>query len=168
MTSHPDDADADATRRSDGVRQTAPSADLLARSTLAHVDYQDTFVVDVGSAALDRTAEEWARTVFEGAAAPVRAALVTGWQALGLRLGRLSSDQHVLGWALRCNEPDSALLAANGSLGISGELLFERQPDTLMFATFVRLDYAAASTMWATDRPVHERVVPQVLSRVAE
>lgn len=149
-----------------GVHQITPPLDLLDRTTLVDVDYQDCFIVDVGPALCVRTAEQWARAVLEEASTPTRRALVTGWKGLGLRLGPLSSDKHVLGWLVRVNDPDWVLLAADGRLGITGELLFERRHDTLRFATFVRLDNPAALAVWAGTRPVHEQVVRQLLTRV--
>ena len=53
-------------------------------STLSRVDYEDAFVVDVGG---QRTAQEWARAVFNDAPLAVRARLVSGWMGLGLKLG---------------------------------------------------------------------------------
>jgi hypothetical protein len=42
----------------------------------------------------------------------------------------------VLGWEVRRSSPDVALLGASGRLGLSGELLFERQQQhTPLFAT---------------------------------
>lgn len=160
------EVDSGATVRPDGVRQITPPPDLLDKTTLVDVDYQDCFLVDVGPSLSARTAEQWARTVLEEAPAPMRRALVTGWKGLGLRLGSLTSTEHVLGWLIRANDPDRVLLAADGRLGITGELLFERQPDTLRFATFARLDNPAAQAVWAGTRPVHERMVRRLLSRV--
>lgn len=161
------EVDSSPTSRTGGVRQIAPPPDLLDRATLVDVDYQDCFILDLGSSLSARTAEQWARAVLEEAPAPMRSALVAGWKGLGLRLGPLTSEEHVLGWLVRANDPDRLLLCADGRLGITGELLFERQVATLRFATFVRLDNPGAHAVWAGVRPVHERMVRQLLSRVA-
>jgi hypothetical protein len=55
-------------------------------------DYEDCFVVGVGHNR-ERTAEEWARAVLEGAPLEVR----RGWRLLGLRLGPLRGADRVLG-----------------------------------------------------------------------
>ena len=62
---------------------------------------------------------------------------ITGWPLLGLQLGPLTSDKHVLGWTILTNSPDEVLLFADGSSGIVAEMLIERQRDTLCFASFI-------------------------------
>ncbi|MDT5233193.1 MAG: hypothetical protein QOI39_3693, partial [Mycobacterium sp.] len=47
------------------VRQVAVPPAARALSTLARIDYADTFVLDTGPD--DRTPEEWARAILEGA-----------------------------------------------------------------------------------------------------
>jgi hypothetical protein len=144
------------------VRQvTLPSA-ARALSTLSRVDYEDAFLVETGPAD-DRTGEQWARAILEGAPASTRSALSRGWAALGLRLGSAHSDRFVLGWEVRRSTPDLALLGASGRLGLSGELLFERQQHTLLFATFVQLDNRIARGLWARIAPRHRQVVRDLL-----
>lgn len=75
------EADSGATDRPGGVRQIKPLPDLLDKTTLVDLDYQDCFVVDVGPSISDRTAEQWARTVLEEAPAPMRGAMVAGARA---------------------------------------------------------------------------------------
>ena len=80
------------------------------------------------------------RAILEDAPMSTRKALSRGWSALVLRLGSTQSDRFVLGWQVLCSTPDVALLGASGRLGLSGELLFECQQHTLLFATFVQLE----------------------------
>jgi hypothetical protein len=150
----------------DGVRQIAVPLAARARTTFSRVDYEDAFLVDTGSVT-DRSGEEWARAVLEGAPADTRRDLGTGWFALGLRLRSIGSDRSVLGWEIRHSTPDFALLGASGRLGISGELLFERQPNGLLFATFVRLGNPPARLIWTGVAPRHRVVVRQLLTRAA-
>jgi hypothetical protein len=160
--------------RSDGRRQ--PSTEVVRqidvpaaareRTTFSRVDYEDAFLVDAGSAH-DRTGEEWARVVMEGAPAETRSELGRGWSALGLRLRPVGSDGTVLGWEIRDSTPEIALLHASGRLGISGELLFEQQPDGWLFATFVRLGNPLARVTWARVAPRHRAVVRHLLTRAA-
>jgi hypothetical protein len=72
----------------------------------------------------------------------------------------------VLGWRVRERTPDAVLLGAAGRLGLSGELLLERDGDTLRFATFVQLDGRAARLAWAGTERVHDAVVRTLLARV--
>jgi hypothetical protein len=73
----------------------------------------------------------------------------------------------VLGWEVRRNDSDLALLGAPGRLGLSGELLFEPGQDTLVFATFVQLDNPVARAMWRCIAPHHRKVVRHLLERAA-
>jgi hypothetical protein len=148
------------------VRQVTLPPAAGALSTLARVDYADAFLVETGPAH-DRTGEQWARAILEGAPASTRNALSRGWAALGLRLGSTESDRLVLGWEVRRSTPDFALLGASGRLGLSGELLFGRQQHTLLFATFVHLENRIARGLWARIAPRHRQVVRGLLEHGA-
>jgi hypothetical protein len=141
------------------VRQIEMPEDARALCTLARIDYEDAFVVPT---AADRTAEQWARALLEAAPARLRARLLSGWSALGLKLERDRGS--VLGWEVRRNTPDAVLLGAGSRIGMPGELLFMREPRGLLFATFVQHDNAVARRVWARVEPTHVRVVRQVLS----
>jgi len=134
--SHPDDPHVEALGT---VRQVTPPPTARALSTLSRVDYEDAFLAGTGPAQ-DRTGEQWARAILEDAPMSTRNVLSRGWSAIGLRLGSTQSDRFVLGWEVQRSTPDVALLGASGRLGLSGELLFECQQHTLLFATFVQLE----------------------------
>lgn len=140
----------------------AVPADARALSTLAHVDYEDAFLVE-GMPVHERTAEQWARTVLEQAPIGMRSALQTGWSAIGLKLGVGTSDRFVLGWEVRRSTPDFVLLAADSRIGMPGELLFKRERRALLFSTFVQHDNAAARALWAGVEPVHVPIVRRIL-----
>jgi hypothetical protein len=159
--SHPNDPHAEALGE---MRQvTLPSA-ARALSTLCHVDYEDAFLAGTGPAQ-DRTGQQWARAILDDAPMSTRNALSRGWSALGLRLGSTQPDRFVLGWEVRRSTPDVALLGASGRLGLSGELLFERQQHTLLFATFVQLENRIARALWAGIAPRHRQVVRDLLEQ---
>jgi hypothetical protein len=147
------------------VRQVALPPAARELSTLSHVDYEDAFLIETGPAQ-DRTGEQWARAVLEDAPISTRKALSSGWSALGLRLGSTQSDRLVLGWDVRSSTPDVALLSASGRLGLSGELLFECQQHTLLFATFVQLDNRIARGLWAAIAPRHRKIVQDLLEQM--
>ena len=148
---------------SGAVRQVPVPATMRRLSTLARIDYEDGFVVEIGSAD-ERTPEQWARLTLEDAPAARRSSLLLGWSALGLRLGPTAGAGHVLGWEIRRSTADHVLLGLRSRLGMPAELLFARRRRTLFFATFVQHENAAVRAVWAKVIPVHVRVVPELLA----
>jgi hypothetical protein len=148
------------------VRQVPTPAAARALSTLAHVDYEDAFLVEIGPGQ-DRTPEQWVRAILEDAPIITRSALLSGWLALGLELGSPRSDGLVLGWEVRRSTPDFALLGASSRLGLPAELLLRRRRQTLLFATFVQQENHIARAVWAGVAPVHRPVVRYVLEQAS-
>jgi hypothetical protein len=70
------------------------------------------------------------------------------------------------GWELRHNTPEFALLGAGSRIGMPAELLFKPQRDTLLFATLVQHQNAAARAIWAPVVPMHQRVVRDLLGSI--
>jgi Protein of unknown function (DUF2867) len=149
------------------VRQVEVPSVARALCTLAHVDYEDAFLVEIGPVQT-RTAEQWARAILEDAPAVTRSALLRGWSTLGLQLGPTGSDGFVLGWEVRRSTPDFVLLGASGSrLGLSAELLVKRDGEWLLFDTFVQKENCLARAAWAGVEPVHGPVVRQLLQQAS-
>jgi hypothetical protein len=146
------------------VSQISLPADARALSTLSRVDYEDAFIVDAGA---ERTAEQWARAVFNDAPLAVRARLVSGWIGLGLKLGGPWSARRVLGWKVVQVSPSVMLLAANSWLGLDAELLFRSQPGGLLFATLIRQNNPAARAVWSRMTSTHQGVVHSLLEHAA-
>jgi Protein of unknown function (DUF2867) len=142
------------------VRQVALPPAARALSTLSRIDYLDAFFVDTD---LDRTGEQWARAVVEDAPPIVRRRLLRGWYWLGLKLGSPRTSSRVLGWEIRRSTPDFVLLGAGSRLGLTGELLFKREPGGLLFATFIQQRNVVARTVWARIAPTHRRTVRSLL-----
>jgi hypothetical protein len=149
------------------VRQIAVPASARGVGTLSRIDYADAFLVDV-AATQRHTGEQWARLVLEDAAAATRRSLVSGWSAIGLRVRRGRSDDHVLGWQIRQSTPDHVLLGADSRIGLPGELLFQRRADGLLFCTFVHLANPVARTVWAGVTPIHVRTVRNLLEQAGQ
>lgn len=145
------------------VRQIPVPAAARARSTLPAIDYADAFLVETG-ATDGRTAKEWARAILEGAPAALRRSLRSGWRALGLRHGPTGRPGYVLGWKVRRRTPDLVLLGATSRTGMPAELLFEREPERILFCTFVRHENAAARAVWARVELGHPAVVRYLLA----
>jgi len=146
------------------VRQVAMPPAARGLSTLPHVDYEDAFLVETGPTQ-DRTGEQWARAILEGAPILTRSALLLGWSALGLRLSSARSGRYVLGWNVLDSTPGFALLAAGSRLGLPAQLLFKRKRHTLLFCTFVQQENAIARAVWTGVEPVHRQVVPHLLEQ---
>ncbi|MFJ8390908.1 hypothetical protein ACIQ9Q_41830 [Streptomyces sp. NPDC094438] len=138
--------------------------DAHALSTLARIDYENALVTDLDPAQ-DRTAEQWARTVLEEAPSDMRQALTKGWTALGLQLGPAQGEGFVLGWPVRHSTPDVLLLSADPTLGLHGQLLFQRRSHTLLLAAFIQLDSERARALWAPAEGRHPHVMHQVLEQ---
>jgi hypothetical protein len=115
------------------ARQVALPPAARALSTLPRVDYDDAFLVETGPAQ-DGRAEQWARAMLEDAPSAMRSPLRWAWSALGLQVGSTGSDRFVLGWEVPRSTPDFVILGAGGRLGLSAELLFKRQQQTLLYA----------------------------------
>jgi hypothetical protein len=85
------------------------SEELRQLDTLAEPDF--VYGCAVSPSANDhRTAEQWARSVFEDMPRPLRAFIVLGWVAiLRLRLGPRPSPSHMLGWSVLSTTPTTVL-----------------------------------------------------------
>ncbi|HEY7623063.1 MAG TPA: hypothetical protein VH834_25025 [Solirubrobacteraceae bacterium] len=147
------------------MTQIAVPADARALGTLARIDYADAFLVAVDSAQ-KRTGEQWARAALEAAPDEMRRTLQRGWAALGLKLGMAPRDRSVLGWPIRRSAPEFVLLGTDSRIGMPAQLLFQRRPDALLFATFVQQDNAIARAAWGRVERVHVPIVRRLLERL--
>ena len=147
------------------VRQMDLPSSARALSTLARIDYCDAFLFDVGSTH-DESAEELIREILEGAPLAVRTQLLSGWSAIGLKVGN-TSERSVLGWEVRRTVPDHVLLGAESRIGMPGELLLNKEGDALLFATSVAQRNLIARAVWAVTEPVHVRVVRDILDQAS-
>ena len=146
------------------VTQISLPVDARALSTLPRIDYHDAFRVDSN---IEHDGEQWARAVLEDTPLAVRARLLSGWAALGLRLGPPWSERRVLGWRIERRTPAFVLLGARSGLGLRGELLFRREPHGLLFATLIQQSNPAARAVWAAITTTHQEVVDSLLTHAA-
>jgi hypothetical protein len=149
--------------RHETVRDVAFPPSFRALTTLPRVDYTDAFVLAT-PAGSERTGVEWARAVLEEAPAETRRMLRRGWFALGVRLGSPDDRRRVLGWEVRRSSPDHAVLAADSRLGMEAEVVFERRPGALLFATVMKLNNPLARFVWTAFSPQHRKVVRHLLA----
>jgi len=147
------------------VRQITPTSATREPNWLGRIDYADAFTVDVDDPR-QRTAEQWMRAMLEQAPWSMRLRLVAAWSALGLKLG-LPGPNRILGWEVRCSEPDFVLLGADSRIGMPGQLLLRREHGRLLFATLVRHDNALVRTLWQSVVASHVDTVAVLLTRLA-
>jgi hypothetical protein len=149
-------------------------ADLRALSRFPYTDYEDTFEVAIAPGR--RTAEQWARAVFEGAPAGMRTLLSIGWRLIGLQLAPPRLTGHVLGWRIVKNSPDVVVLQARSIAGLTTRLVLQvdavgcdsgQSSTELRFATFVRCDGLVGKALWFGVAPLHRLVVSRVLGGAA-
>ena len=87
-----------------------------------------------------------------------------GWCALGVRLGSPDDERRVLGWEVRRTSPDHAVLAADSRMGMEAEVVIERRPGAVLFATIIKLNSPLARIVWTLFSPQHRRVVRHLLA----
>jgi hypothetical protein len=143
------------------IHQAQLPAGARALCTLRRVDYEDAFRVE--EPGLPATGEGAARAILENARKRTRVQLVAGWLALGLRLRTPGSTDTVLGWPIVARAPEYVVLSADGRLGLSGQLLFLREHDTLWTATWVAQHGPFARVAWARIEARHRHVVESLL-----
>ncbi|KUI47658.1 hypothetical protein AU198_23970 [Mycobacterium sp. GA-1199] len=146
------------------VQQVPPAEALLTASTLGRIDYTDAFEVGIEHP-LQRSAEEWLRTILEGAPLHTRIRLLAAWSAIGLKLRTPGSAGSILGWEIRKRDAGFVMVGARSRIGMPGELVLRRENDGLLFATFVRHDNLIARRLWATIETSHVQTVRSLLER---
>jgi Protein of unknown function (DUF2867) len=134
-------------------------------SRFSRTDYADTFEVAITPG---RTAEQWARAVFEGAPAGMRTFLSIGWRLLGVQLAPPRVTGHVLGWRIVKDSPDVVVLQARSMAGLTARLVLQADAAALRFATFVRCDRLVGKALWFGVAPLHRLVVSRLLGDAAQ
>jgi deazaflavin-dependent oxidoreductase (nitroreductase family) len=110
-----------------------------------------------------RSPDEWLRAVFEGAPAPVRWFLVTGWRTvLGLRLGPRPSPDHVLGQ--RRTAPGTLTMRTRA---LHTELTLAIADGTVSLTCAVDYLRPSGRLRWAIAAPAHRLLTPVLLRRAA-
>ena len=114
-----------------------------------------------------RSTEDWARSVWERAPAPMRWVYVAGWRlVLRLRLGPRNSPDHVLGWRIVHRLPDETVVDAASSF-LSAHNGFRRERDSIIWSTFVRYKRPIAKIIWPPVSVFHRVLVRRALRRAA-
>lgn len=101
------------------------------------------------------SAEQWARATWEDLPWALRSFLVIGWRSvLGLKLGRLSSPQTVLGWPIIENHPDTVTVEAKSRL-ITGQNIVTVKESEVLWTTLVRYEGRIGGLVWRAIEVVH-------------
>lgn len=149
---------------SPAARRVEVPVGVRSRDERPQSDYASAFELPLG----DRkflTPEQWARATFEGAPALLKALLTVGWKyGLGLRLGPLTSPNHVQGWLIASSGPDSITLEARSRLIVAQNIVVVSE-SAVVLVTFVHFTRRAGRVGWAVAAPIHTRVIPFLLRR---
>jgi hypothetical protein len=138
---------------------------LPARSSqqLARHDYEDAYEI-VAPAADAVGAEQWARSIFEGAVA-LAPLLHLGWSLYcRLDLAARSSRDAVLGWRIVDRSPEVVVLDADGS-SVHAQLVIWTTSSTLNLSTFVHYKNRGGRLLFTSIKALHRRLVPYLLKR---
>ena len=153
-------------RPASSARAYRVAADLENRATDNSPDYRDAFEVQVSSTDT-RTPEQWAHAVFERTPRLVRWFLLLGWRwVLGLRLGPLSSSNHVLGWRIASREPGAIRLELRSTF-MTAQLSLRIASSTAVLTTHVSYTRRLAHPLWAAASLIHRQMIPYLLGRAA-
>lgn len=140
--------------------------ELRAIDALDEPGYADAFEARA-RASSERSAEAWARSVFEELPGWRQLLLVLGWRlALGFRPGPRGAG-HVLGWRITHASPGSITLAQRSPL-LAAHLVLRANGRRLVLVTVVRRENLPGRLLWSAVAPVHRFVVLRALDRAAQ
>lgn len=133
-------------------------------STMRDPDYVDLFTLTTVHAH-DRSAEQWARAMFEDVAG------LTGqfiWRVLlGLRLGWRRTPDRVAGWKIADRGDGWIRLEADSRI-MTGHLVVQAGGDRTSLATFVRYRRPLAARIWTPASRKHRQLAPGLLREALE
>jgi hypothetical protein len=148
------------------VRKVAVPKEVESCRTLDHVDYQDAFSVGVPDAVSD-SAEEWLRSIFEGAPAPLRGTVRFGWRLFGAKLGPFPSPTHIVGWRIEESHPDWVRTDVLWALGLRAQLVVWTTRGSVLLSTAVEQRSRASRVVWPLLIPTHQLILRSQLWRAA-
>lgn len=129
-------------------------------------DYEVAFEIERPEG-VPRSAERWARAMFEEAPLAMRWFLIVGWSAITCRISPRRSPARILGWQIESTSPQTAVIAVRAWVGLTSRLIFFADDDLVTVASFVRFTGPVtplARVVWAATVPLHERILPHLLT----
>jgi hypothetical protein len=147
------------------VRQvdTAEAREIQARSGLSPIHYREAFAVPVDG---DRSAEQWARLLLEGASPQKRAAMQSAWRLLGLDLIPSDAADQILGWRIR-SDGDAVVLATRSSTGLTARIVLTAPAGQVVYTMVVRYDRWFSRFLWFAIASRHRAFVRGLLQDLA-
>lgn len=138
---------------------------IRADDDLPAPDYASAFELRTPSAPI-RSAEQWARSVFEEAPLPVRWFVRAGWRfPLRFDLAKPGPGQ-VLGARIASNSPTTIVLEQCSPVMLANNIVSVDQT-RVVWVTVVRYHRPAARLLWGVSALIHHRVLPYLLTRAA-
>jgi hypothetical protein len=112
------------------------------------------------------SAEDWIRAIFEEAPRAVRWFLLVGWAAIGCRLRPRRAPSRVLGWEIEEVSPELIVTVVRVRTGLISRLVVSVGAGTVTLSSFVTFTGRTplARTIWAGTVPLHERILPHLLT----
>jgi hypothetical protein len=152
------------TDRAGRVRLASPAAG----SAAAPQEHDFACAYQVGIAPDDnRSSEQWARAVWEGAPAPLRWFMLAGWRlVLGLRLGPRHSPDHILGWRIVGRGPGETVCQLHSGF-LTAQNVFRKVDGTFVWSTFVTFKRPMARIIWPPVSLLHRLLARIALHRAA-
>ena len=136
----------------------------MSEASLERVDWQWSYDVE---APTERSAEWWARAVFEDAPTALRWFVLLGWIAvLRLRLGPRTADGYILGWRIESNATDRFVLGVESAM-LSARLVVTTTPVNAIHATLLRYDRRRARWTWPAIAWLHKLIIRYLMNRAA-
>jgi len=115
----------------------------------------------------ERSAEYYARAVFEDGPVLLRWFVLLGWiVVLRLRLGARRSADHVLGWRIESNEAERIVLGTE-SFMLTVRLIVTATGGSATHATYIRYDRGIARVVWPLIAWLHKIIIVFLLKRAA-
>lgn len=146
------------------VPDTVHAADGLPAPDYAP-DYASAFELRTTQAPI-RSAEQWARSVFEQAPLPVRWFVRTGWRfPLLFDLAKAGPGQ-VLGARITFNSSTTIVLEQRSPMMVANNIVSVEQT-RVVWVTVVRYHRPIARLLWGVSALIHHRVLPYLLTRAA-
>ncbi len=129
-------------------------------------DYATSFAADFPDAAA-QSAEQWARTILEGAPLLLRWFVFVGWKfVLRLRLAPQGTAGTVAGWTISTSPRDELVLEVTSSL-VTAHKVLHVESSRLILTTYVWYEATRGRVLWSAIAPVHHLIEPLLMTMAA-
>jgi hypothetical protein len=148
------------------VRRIPVPDEIRATDSLPDSDYASAFELPIPQTST-RSAEDWARAVFEGAPPMMRWFIRTGWRfPLRFQLAPPGACGHVLGCRAIRTERTMIVLEQRSPFMTAYNIVFVERT-RIVWATIVRYRRPIARPLWSVSAAIHHRTLPRLLTGAA-